>query len=126
MQTVPNQKVLEVSKHDKSTSEQLVAVRWQQAERIAINTLTHSALKLWMAVTQNADGFVFGLSPAYMAEEFALPIASYKRAVKELQEKGYMVAKEGKKNSFIFYDIPPIEEEIEIEVRKRGNATFNI
>ena len=125
MTTAPNQKTIEVAKQDKATKDKLIAVRGQKAERIAAQTLTHSALKLWMAITQNNNGYIFALSSTAMAEEWGLPIASYKRAVKELQEKGYMVAKEGKKNSFIFYDIPPVEETIEIEVVKTAEAAFN-
>ena len=119
MTTVANQKTIEVAKQEKSTKEKLIAVRGQSAERIAAQTLTHSALKLWLAITQNNNGYTFALSPAAMAEQWGLPIASYKRAVKELQEKGYMVAKPDKQNSFIVYDIPPVEEVIEIEVVKQ-------
>ena len=127
MTTAPNQKVLELSKQDKSTEDSLIAIRAQVAERIAVKSLTHSALKLWLAITQNKNGYVFALSPEALAESWGLPIASYKRAVKELIEKEYMVQKEGKKNSYMFYDIPPVisDDEIEVEVVKRAEIGFD-
>jgi hypothetical protein len=117
MVTAPNQKVLEVNKQEKSTKDKLIAVRGQKAEQIAARNLTPAALKMWLAVTQNINGYTFALSSKVMLDEWGISIASYNRAVSELKEKGYMVEKEGKKNSYIFYDIPPAQE-IEIEVRK--------
>ena len=119
--SVPNQKSIELQKQDKATKDSLVAVRGQEAEKLAVKNLTHSALKMWMAITANKNGYVFDLSSTAMANDWGLPIASYKRAVKELQDKGYMIPKEGKKNSFTFYDIPP-EQTIEIEVVKVAAA----
>ena len=115
MTTAPNQKTLQVSKQEKATKDNLIAVRGQRAERIAAKNLTPTALKMWLAFTQNINGYVFGLSPAALDDEWGIPIASYKRAVKELQDKGYMVPKEGVKNYYIFYDIPPVQEE---EIRR--------
>ena len=57
----------------------------------AADILNGNALKLWVYIMSNKDGYKFGLSPTDAYNKMGLDRKGYYRAVKELQDKGYMI-----------------------------------
>lgn len=64
--------------------------------------LNGAALKLWLYLNKNQDGFTLELSKA-ACKSWGIPEGSYQRAKAELIEKGYLVRQEGS-NQFLFYE----------------------
>lgn len=97
MKTYPNQKVILMGGKQPFTGKDgnFFSRRHIEAEAIAINQLTHSGLKLWLYLSKNADRdkegnpYRFALSQKG-AEYYSLPESSYRRAVNELIENGYL------------------------------------
>ena len=97
MYTMPNQKTVIITKDSyKSDFLQIGIAEWQEASKI----LTPAAFKLYLYLASNANGFK--LAPSQVAVEIALSISksSYHRAVKELEEKGYLQLDRG--NTYFF------------------------
>lgn len=114
MTTVANQKVITVAK-EKSNKENLYAIFNLNAMQHAMIDLKPSGLKLWMYINKNQDGHTFALSAVDAVKWGVGSRKSYDNAVKELQEKGYLVNKSG--NHFDFYELPKAEE-IKVTVNK--------
>lgn len=92
MYTMPNQKVVIIQKENyKSDFLQIGIEEWQEASKI----LSPAAFKLYLYLASNANGFKLALSQ--LAVEFAIGISksSYHRAIKELEENGYVYKKSG-------------------------------
>lgn len=99
MLTSPNQKLLVVSKEEqgKHTIIQLKAL--ERASR----DLQGETFKLWLYLVKNQNGYELALS---MADAISWGIgskSSYYRAIKELQNKGYL-QKNGSR--YVFYELP--------------------
>lgn len=73
---------------------------WMAASR----DLGAHALRLYLYLAANADGYRFALSPAAIQEEIGMPNSTYRDQFKILVNKGYLVETGG--NSYAFYEIP--------------------
>ena len=74
----------------------------------AMIDLKGEALKLWLYLGKNQNGYTFGLSKVDAMKWGIGSKSSYDRAVKELIEKGYLV--ETSANHYDFYEVPKVEE----------------
>ena len=102
MNTVANQKVVIISKNSyKSDFLQIGIAEWQEACKV----LSPAAFKLYLYLASNANGFKLALSQVAVENAIGISKSSYHRAVKELEEKGYLIHKSG--NAFIFYCASP-------------------
>lgn len=115
MNTVPNQKVITTkgAKHDKNNIYATLNIR---AMEIAMSTLKPNAFKLWCYMAKNQNNYTFALSGADACEFCNFGKNTYLTSVKELIENGYLVNTHG--NSYDFYEMLPIEEELEITIKK--------
>ena len=85
--TVPNQKVVRVSKPAVKTNFLQIGIEeWQQASR----ELSQGAFKIWLYLMSNANGYEFALSSSDVCEKTGISQSTYKRAMPELEEKGYL------------------------------------
>lgn len=102
----------------------LYSIRNKAGEAYAYNTLTVSALAIYLMVTSNKNGYPLTICsnsingnplPRGMSRR------TYSRAMTELKENGFMV-KDDKGDFWHFYDIPTIDvESIEkVVVEKAG------
>ena len=67
-----------------------------------MRTLSHSALKLYLYLALNSNGFEFWLSKTHLMSVTGLSRSTYFRVFNELESKGYIRKKE---NKYIFRDI---------------------
>ena len=105
METVQNQKVVKVNK-EKSDKEHLYTIISLDAlQYVCLDELTPAAMKLWLYFMKNQNGYTMALSKVDAMKWGIGSKSSYDRAVKELKDKGYLIAAEG--NYWNFYDIPP-------------------
>lgn len=57
----------------------------------AMSNLKGASFKLYMYIISNQDGYIFGLSQKDVAARAGIPEATYRTAMKELIDKGYLV-----------------------------------
>lgn len=102
-QVYKNQKVIKTIKcHERGFSFDITA------NRIAIKELTPSAFMLYSHFVQNAPNYIEALSRKRILECTGLTARTYKTAVQELIDKGYLVRSEhiDYEEYYIFYEMP--------------------
>lgn len=57
----------------------------------AMSNLKGATFKLYMYIISNQDGYIFGLSQKDVATRAGIPEATYRTAIKELIDKGYLI-----------------------------------
>lgn len=101
------------------SKENLIVIRSKRGEEIAFNTLGDKALRIYLMLTSNANGFQCLVSSNGIAGK-PLPLnmsrATFTRAINELKENGFLIKREGQ-DVWDFYDIPKVEE-MKIEIHK--------
>lgn len=100
---VPNQKQIRVSKETCDVNHLYARINLYAMEEAA-RTLDAGAFKLWCYFSKNQNGYEFALSSKAVQEDFGIKIKQYNNAVKELEEKGFLVNTKG--NNYIFNEIP--------------------
>lgn len=101
MTTYPNQKIIHIQK--KKVVKDFLQIgnsEWKKAYK----DLKASTFGLYLYLASNADGYDLALSQKAIEEDIGISESSYKRAVKELKEKNYLVEKQG--NVFYFFTTP--------------------
>lgn len=83
---------------------------WQAASR----DLGAHALRLYLYLAANADGYTFALSPADIRQRIGMPQSTYRDQFPILVDKGYLVPNSS--NGFDFFEVPqtrhaPIQSE---------------
>ena len=73
---------------------------WYAASR----ELGATALRLYLYLASNANGYNLALSPAAIDAEIGMPRSTYHEQFKVLVEKGYLVETKG--NQYEFYEVP--------------------
>ena len=71
----------------------------------ASKILTPGAFKLYLYFSLNADGFEFWLSRAHVCDTMGISPSTYKAALKELIDKGFLEQSENKLK-YIFNEFP--------------------
>ena len=71
--------------------------------------LKNASFKLWIYLAKNQDKYRFGLSQTAFCNWASVSKPTYLNAVKDLIEKGYLVLKEEKSHTYIFYERPTIK-----------------
>ena len=99
MKLTANQKLVEVSKAGDGKHTILNLEALQRAS----SDLQGEAFKLWVYLAKNQNGYTFALSMVDALSWGLGSKSSYYRAVKELEEKGYLL-KNGYR--YIFQDFP--------------------
>lgn len=114
MASSPNQKTIKINKEECSRANIYAAINLE-ALQYAMIDLKGETFKLWLYLSKNQDGYTFALSPVDAIKWGVGSQSSYKRAVKELTAKGYLV--ETSSNHFDFNELPKVEETI-VTIRK--------
>ena len=99
--TFPNQKIVRINR-EKATSNFLGIKNenWYAASR----NLGATALRLYLYLASNANGYNLALSPAAIQVDIGMPRSTYHDQFKALVDKGYLVETKG--NHFEFYEVP--------------------
>jgi len=106
-----------VKTQEKGSKDNLLSIRSQQGERIAMKTLTPSALKIYLFVTANANNYHFLLTSNDVTAELGISRRTYTSAIKELIDNGFLI-KRADSEVWDFYDNPPVTESIAVNVVK--------
>lgn len=106
--TAPNQKIIRVHKDSYNGGYLTIGTEeWQEA----FKSLKRITFGVYLYLSGNANGFELTLSRRDVMDRLGVSKDTYLRAVKELEEKGYLVHKNGP--VWNFYTIPVIEETTE-------------
>lgn len=89
---------------NKSKTKEGVLIIGNEELQNAYKNLTHSGLALYLYFMENEDGSSFPLSPSDFCKKYNLSESSYRRAKRELKDKGYIVDRDF--NRFDFYSQP--------------------
>lgn len=111
--TAPNQKIIRVHKDSYDGSYLTIGTEeWQEA----FKSLKRITFGVYLYLSGNANGFELTLSRRDVMDRLGVSKDTYLRAVKELEEKGYLTHKNGP--VWNFYTTPVIEGAIEEEDTK--------
>ena len=100
--TVPNQRI--VSIHRERATADFLGIKnssWQYASR----DLGAHALRLYLYLACNANGFTLALSPAAIRQAVGMASSTYRDQFVKLIDKGYLVQR-GDSNVYDFYETP--------------------
>ena len=91
--SVPNQKAFVVHKkrEPQNKTDVRIADVFKQDIFAASRDLKDTTFKLYIYLLSNQDGFMGGLSKADAIAQTGISESSYKRAIKELEEKKYFI-----------------------------------
>lgn len=105
MVTYPNQKIITIMKSmpKKNAKNDPYAVINIAACKAAMNLLSQPAFKLYMYLMFNQDGYELALSPKAVKDAIGLSETSYRAAIKNLEEVGY-IHKSGEQ--YLAFDVP--------------------
>lgn len=87
----PNQKVIQVRKPKARMPFFIVDSRYMHK---AMKELTYGGFKLWCYLSENKNGYLFGLSHKAVYESTGMSKSTYDSAIKELKAHGYLVQRE--------------------------------
>lgn len=107
-----------VRTQERGSKENLLSIRSQQGEKIAMKSLSPSALKIYLFVTANANGYHFLLTSNGVIAELGFSRRTYTSAMKELIDQGFLIKREDGSEVWDFYDNPPVKESISVNVVK--------
>ena len=104
-----NQKSLKIKRNNvnKNTKEIYLCI-YKDSIIKAANELNGAAYKLYTFLMTNADGYELDLSPQYIENTYGMGRGTVHKALKELEEKGYL--KQITENKYVLYENPEIEE----------------
>lgn len=119
--THPNQLIIKINK---SKMESGFSMMGHEELREAYKNLTPSGLALYLYFMENKDNYTSALSPADFCKKYGLSESSYRRAKRELKDKGYIVDRES--NKVDFYSQPQSEKTIEEEIEELTETLKNV
>lgn len=100
------------------SKESLLSIRSQKGERLAMQVLSPSALKIYLYVTSNANNYHFLLWSKDVTEKLGISRRTYTSAIADLIDNGFLIKRRDGSEVWDFYDNPPIEESMQINVVK--------
>ena len=110
-ETYPNQRMINIHReYPKSDFLGIKNENWQAASR----DLGAHALRLYLYLAANADGYTLALSPADIRQTIGMPTSTYRDQFYILVDKGYLVPNSS--NGYDFFEVPqtrraPIQNE---------------
>lgn len=113
VKTVPNQRTISVSKQPTDKQHKYTANNLDALDEAASRLQSKGGFKLYMYLAKNQDKYYFALSSSAFCLWSGLGLRAYTTAFEELEKEGYLVKKEDKEKSYIFYDKSTIEKNIE-------------
>ena len=84
----PNQKIICTNKPKSRMPFFIVDSRYMHK---AMKELTYGGFKLWCYLSENKNGYMFGLSHKAVYEHTGMSKSTYDNAIKELKEHGYLI-----------------------------------
>ena len=88
--SVPNQKKIYIERSTEKVKQNYLKVS-NDSLKSAMYNLGSSAFMLWIYFTDNSNGYPLDLYPVDFCSITGLSDSTYRRAFKELEEKGYLI-----------------------------------
>ena len=107
----PNQDMITI--HKERYTENFLQVGKEEWMKAYAN-LKPGSFGLYLYLCGNKDDYHLALSSAAVQHALGYSDSTYRRAKKELKEKGYLVAAESSKRALHFFPTPPIMESSEM------------
>lgn len=104
----------------KGSKDNLIVIRSKRGEELAYNVLGDKALRLYLMLTSNANGYQLFMSSTQVGGKplpQGMSRSSFTRAVKELKDNGFLVKRENE-DIWDFYDVPKEADKMLIEIHK--------
>ena len=120
MKSYPNQRIVKTEKKEPTDKNNLYAVMNIKALQTAMVNLTPSGFKLWTYFDKNQEGYTMAVGPSSVVE-WGIKRSTFKTAMNELIEVGYLV--ETSPNHFSFYEMPQ-EVVYNITIEKKYDEDF--
>ena len=124
IKTVPNQKVVKVSKE--KCSGECEKYHYASINLIAMENaardLDAGAFMLWCYFSKNQNNYEFALSQKAVEENFGMKKKQYDNAVHQLEDKNYLVVTKG--NHYIFNEIPVVPKSDNALYQKDTTALY--
>ena len=99
--SVPNKKKIIIERSSDNARKDYLKVS-NESLRSAMYNLGSSAFLLWIYFVDNANGYSLDLYPIDFCTITGLSDSTYRRAFKELEEKGYLLSSQKQKNLYLF------------------------
>lgn len=99
--SVPNQKKILIQRTSEKDRANFLKVSNTNLETAMYN-LTANAFKLWIYFVDNKNGYSMDLYPIDFCTKAQVSDSTYRRAFKQLQEKGYLVKSKIQTNLYLF------------------------
>lgn len=118
--TVPNQRVVRV--HRVRATSDFLGIKnenWMSASK----TLGAHALRLYLYLAANANGYELALSPAALERDIGMARSTYHDQFRRLINAGYLVQSGG--NLYEFYEVPQDESRLKNTIFSDGQACSN-
>ena len=100
--TYPNQKRILIKRNKIDSRKTFLTIQGENLEA-AMNKLNGTALKLYLYLAMNRDGYELAFSPQYFADKFNTSLNSARDAVQILIKEGFLIVRKG--NSYDFNEI---------------------
>lgn len=108
MVVYPNQRIITIRKTDLNFNREML---WGTVSRNAMETaskiLNGNAFKIWTDLNLNQNGYEFALSSEDIKNRLGIKESSYKKAILELIDFGYLRKTKG--THYDFFDFPSYE-----------------
>lgn len=116
--TFPNQRVINI--HREQVKSDFLGIKnenWMAASR----ALGAHALRLYLYLAANKNGYSLALSPAAIQEAIGMPTSTYRDQFRKLESLGYIVFGSG--NTYDFYEVPrPVVVHNDVEVKREPSG----
>ena len=114
--TYPNQSVITIHKPEYESNFVQVSIdEWQEA----FAALPRISFGLYLYLCGNMDNFHLALSSVDFQHALGVSDSSYRRAVEDLLGTGYLIMRNGKKNTMDFYTSPQPTSYVKKEYKKK-------
>lgn len=114
---VPNQRTVSVHKEECSKKNKYTVNNLATLDEAARMLQSKGGFKLYMYMAKNQDKYNFELSSSDFMQWSGLGYSAYTTAFKELEDKKYLILKEGTDTVYTFYDKAQIpEKKVKIEM----------
>ena len=118
--TFPNQRMININREPvKSDFLGIKNENWMAASR----ELGAHALRLYLYLAANKNGYTLALSPTAIQEAIGMPISTYRDQFRKLESLGYIEFVSG--NTYNFYEVPrPVVTQTKVEVERDPSCFY--
>lgn len=107
--SVSNQRIIYVQRESENARKDYFKISNENL-RIAMFNLNTNALKLYLYLCSNANGYKMDLYPCEFSKDTGAARSTYNAAFKRLVDKGYLIKSPKQSNLYLFREVSEIAE----------------